>query len=115
MVASLVLSQGASGYVLMGRITGTVAAVATLLCCWGLAPFAKKAQRPSGTSEPLLRQLKRIRTNGRFVRVLGLYLLLWFGLQDKRTNPKKLLNRNPQNSLFQKNTLQSQLTFPHSK
>ena len=80
-VASLVLSQGASGYVLMGRITGTVAAVATLLCCWGLAPFVKKAQRPSGTSEPLQRQLKRIRTNGRFVRVLGLYLLLWFGLQ----------------------------------
>jgi GPH family glycoside/pentoside/hexuronide:cation symporter len=65
----------------MGRITGSIAAVSTLLCCWGLAPFAKKAQRPSGQSEPLRLQLQRIRGNGRFLRVLGLYLLLWFGLQ----------------------------------
>ena len=80
-VASLVLREGASGYLLMGRISGSVAAVSTLLCCWGLAPFAKRAQRPSGQSEPLAEQLKRIRANGRFLRVLGLYLLLWFGLQ----------------------------------
>ena len=80
-VASLVLNQGAAGYLLMGRITGSIAAVSTLLCCWGLAPFAKKAQRPSGQSEPLRLQLQRIRGNGRFLRVLGLYLLLWFGLQ----------------------------------
>ena len=80
-VASLVLNQGAPGYLLMGRITGSIAAVSTLLCCWGLAPFAKKAQRPSGQSEPLRQQLRRIRANGRFLRVLGLYLLLWFGLQ----------------------------------
>ena len=65
----------------MGQITGTIAAVATLLCCWGLAPYAKKAQRPSGNKEPLLQQLRRIRSNSRFLMVLGLYLLLWFGLQ----------------------------------
>lgn len=80
-VASLVLTNGADGYITMGRITGSIAAVATLVCCWGLAPFAKRAQRPSGGSEPVLRQLRRIRANPRFLMVLGLYLLLWFGLQ----------------------------------
>ena len=80
-VASLVLSDGAEGYLRMGRITGTIAAVATLACCWGLAPFAKRAQRPSNQSEPPLEQFKRIRSNPRFLMVLGLYLLLWFGLQ----------------------------------
>ena len=80
-VGALVLSDGSDGYLLMGRITGTIAAAATLICCWGLAPFAKRAQRPSGVSEPVLQQLKRIRSNPRFLMVLGLYLLLWFGLQ----------------------------------
>ena len=45
-VASLVLNQGAPGYLLMGRITGSIAAISTLLCCWGLAPLPK-AQRPA--------------------------------------------------------------------
>ena len=80
-VASLVLSDGADGYLRMGRITGTIAALATLACCWGLAPYAKKAQRPGGHAEPPLQQLRRIRANSRFLMVLGLYLLLWFALQ----------------------------------
>ncbi len=81
LVAYLVLREGGGGYLLMGQITGTIAAVATLLCCWGLAPYAKNAQRPSGNEEPPLQQLRRIRSNPRFLLVLGLYLLLWFGLQ----------------------------------
>ena len=81
LIAVFVLREGGGGYLLMGQITGTIAAVATLLCCWGLAPYAKKAQRPSGSKEPLLQQLRRIRSNSRFLMVLGLYLLLWFGLQ----------------------------------
>ena len=81
LVAYLVLREGGGGYLLMGQITGTIAAVATLICCWGLAPYAKKAQQPSGNEEPPLRQIKRIRSNPRFLLVLGLYLLLWFGLQ----------------------------------
>ncbi|QNI56096.1 glucose transporter [Synechococcus sp. BIOS-E4-1] len=80
-VASIVLTDGADGYLRMGRITGTIAALATLACCWGLAPFAKRAQRPSNQAEPVLEQIKRIRSNSRFLMVLGLYLLLWFGLQ----------------------------------
>ena len=80
-VASIVLSQGSDGYLLMGQITGTIASVATLLCCWGLAPFAKTAQRPIPNRDPLSQQLRRVMANPRFVRVLGLYLLLWFGLQ----------------------------------
>ncbi len=80
-VASIVLTDGADGYLRMGRITGTIAALSTLACCWGLAPFAKRAQRPSNQAEPALEQIKRIRSNPRFLMVLGLYLLLWFGLQ----------------------------------
>ena len=80
-VASLVLSDGADGYLRMGRITGTIASVATLACCWGLAPFAKRAQRPTNQAEPILDQLRRIRGNPRFLMVLGLYLALWFSLQ----------------------------------
>ena len=80
-VASLVLSDGADGYLRMGRITGTIASVATLACCWGLAPFAKRAQRPTNQAEPILDQLRRIRSNPRFLMVLGLYLALWFSLQ----------------------------------
>ena len=80
-VASLVLTDGADGYLRMGRITGTIASLATLACCWGLAPFAKKAARPAINAEPPLAQLKRIRSNPRFLKVLGLYLALWFGLQ----------------------------------
>ena len=47
LVAILVLREGGGGYILMGQIAGTIAACPTLLCCWGLAPFAKQAQRPS--------------------------------------------------------------------
>ena len=39
-VASVVLSDGGGGYLRMGQITGTIAAATTLLCCWGLAPYA---------------------------------------------------------------------------
>jgi GPH family glycoside/pentoside/hexuronide:cation symporter len=81
LVAFLVLREGGGGYILMGQIAGTIAAITTMLCCWGLAPFAKNAQRPSGSHEPPLQQFRRIRTNPRFIKVLGLYLLLWFGLQ----------------------------------
>ena len=80
-VASIVLTDGADGYLRMGQITGSIAALATLCCCWGLAPFAKRAQRPSNQAEPALEQFRRIRSNPRFLMVLGLYLLLWFGLQ----------------------------------
>ncbi|AII48616.1 GPH family sugar transporter [Synechococcus sp. KORDI-52] len=80
-VASVVLSDGGGGYLAMGRITGSIAAAATLLCCWGLAPYAKQAQRPVPNREAPMQQLKRVLANPRFRQVLGLYLLLWFGLQ----------------------------------
>ena len=46
-VAFLVLREGGGGYILMGQIAGTIAAVTTLLCCWGLAPFAKRPSAPA--------------------------------------------------------------------
>ena len=70
-VAVIVLREGGGGYALMGQITGSVAAAATLLCCWGLAPFAKRAQRPVPNSERPQQQLRRVMANPRFIRVLG--------------------------------------------
>ena len=80
-VASVVLTDGGGGYLRMGQITGTIASVTTLLCCWGLAPFAKRAQRPVANAESPMQQLRRVLANPRFRQVLGLYLLLWFSLQ----------------------------------
>ena len=34
------------GYFLMGKISGFIAVISTLISCWGLAPYAKKARRP---------------------------------------------------------------------
>ena len=36
----------------MGRVTGIIATFTTLIACWGLAPFAKKARKPTSQSEP---------------------------------------------------------------
>lgn len=80
-LGALLVSQGAEGYLRMGRVSGIVLTVFTLLCCWGLAPFARNCQRPTGHPEPIRRQLQRIAANPRFVTVVGLYLLLWCALQ----------------------------------
>lgn len=69
----------------MGLIGGLVVAVGTLACGWGLKPFAKHCQQPSGKKEPIKQQLLRISRNGRFLKVLGLYLLLWCALQLMQT------------------------------
>lgn len=55
--------------------------VGTLLSAWGMAPAARVCRRPSGAPAPITAQLGRIRRNGRFLRVVGLYLLLWGALQ----------------------------------
>ncbi len=80
-IASILTSKGVEGYISMGRITGAIAALTTLICCWGIAPFAKKAQKPTNNKEPVIKQLARIMKNARFLKVLCLYLLLWCGLQ----------------------------------
>ncbi len=80
-VASLLTNQGETGFIAMGRIAGTLATLATLLCCWGLAPFAKKAQRPKRHKEPFRLQIYRILQNPLFLKVLSLYLVLWCALQ----------------------------------
>ena len=80
-LGALLVSQGAEGYLRMGRVSGIVLTVFTLLCCWGLAPFARNCQRPTGHPEPIRRQLQRIAANPRFLKVVGLYLLLWCALQ----------------------------------
>ncbi len=84
-VAAGVLSKGDEGYLLMGRITGSIAIFTTLFSCWGLAPFAKKARKPLRQTEPLKIQIQRIIKNRLFIRVICLYLLLWCGLQLMQT------------------------------
>ena len=84
-IAARLLSESNSGYVSMGRITGAIATIATLISCWGLAPFAKKARKPVGHKETFRLQLKRILRNNLFLKVIGLYLLLWCGLQLMQT------------------------------
>ena len=80
-LGALLVGQGAPGYLRMGWVSGLLLTVFTLLCCWGLAPFARTCQRPKGQAEPLGRQLRRLGANPLFLKVLGLYLLLWCALQ----------------------------------
>ena len=84
-IAANILSRNESEYFLMGRISGITAALATLISCWGLAPFAKKARRPSTNKIPLKIQFKRIFHNHKFIKVISLYLLLWCALQLMQT------------------------------
>ena len=79
-VAAWLLSSGNNGFVQMGRITGLIATFATLVSCWGLAPFAKKARKPRLHAEPLNLQIKRIFNNNRFIKIICLYLMLWLSL-----------------------------------
>ena len=84
-VAAWLLSSGNNGFVQMGRITGLIATFATLVSCWGLAPFAKKARKPRLHAEPLNLQIKRIFNNNRFIKIICLYLMLWCSLQLMQT------------------------------
>tara|TARA_Y100001978_G_C23666427_1_gene421456 strand:+ start:47 stop:1384 length:1338 start_codon:yes stop_codon:yes gene_type:complete len=84
-IAANILSKNEFGYFTMGKLSGTIAAIATLLSCWGLAPFAKKARRPSKNIIPIKIQLKRIFQNQKFIKVITLYLLLWCALQLMQT------------------------------
>ena len=87
-IAGLVLnSEGLANnkYFLMGKISGFIAVITTLISCWGLAPYAKKARRPSGKAEPIKLQFKRIFNNKKFLKVISLYILLWCALQLMQT------------------------------
>ncbi|MGB5240023.1 MAG: MFS transporter [Prochlorococcaceae cyanobacterium] len=81
MLGALLVGYGAPGYLAMGVVAGAVMVVGTLLSAWGMAPAARVCRRPSGAPAPITAQLGRIRRNGRFLRVVGLYLLLWGALQ----------------------------------
>jgi len=84
-VGAICLTQGDEGYLTMGRISGTIVTVITLLSTWGLAPFAKIARRPINKIQPIKNQFKRILSNKIFIKVIYLYLLLWCGLQLMQT------------------------------
>ncbi len=74
-----------ASYAQLGLLSGLVISASTLACCWGIAPTARQAQQPNSSQGSTRRLLGRIGHNGRFVRVLGLYLLLWCALQLMQT------------------------------
>ena len=84
-VAALLIENPRYGYLAMGKVTGVIATIATLVSAWGLAPFAKKARQPIQKKESFILQLRRILNNNKFLTVIRLYLLLWCGLQLTQT------------------------------
>ncbi len=68
-------------YLPVGLVSGLIIAISALLCGWGLLPTARRCRRPESASGTTRRLLQRVWRNGRFLMVLGLYLLLWCGLQ----------------------------------
>ena len=74
-----------ANYWRMGLFSGLIITVCTLLCAWGIAPMARRCQQPTSERGSTRRLLKRVGGNGRFLRVLGLYLLLWCALQIRQT------------------------------
>ena len=77
--------QNSASYLQVGVISGLIITTSTLLCGWGIAPMARHCQRPEAHPGTTRRLLRRVRQNGRFLRVLGLYLLLWCALQIMQT------------------------------
>jgi len=73
--------RDASTYLPVGVVSGVIITASALLCGWGLLPAARRCQRPLAESGTTRRLLKRVGRNGRFLMVLGLYLLLWCALQ----------------------------------
>ena len=77
--------QNPLSYWRVGALSGVIITVCTLLCAWGIAPSARHCQQPQAERGTTRRLLQRVRNNGRFMRVLGLYLLLWCALQIMQT------------------------------
>ena len=68
-------------YLPVGLVSGLIIAVTALLCGWGLLPVARRCRRPVSSRGTTRKLLQRVGRNGRFLMVLGLYLLLWCALQ----------------------------------
>jgi GPH family glycoside/pentoside/hexuronide:cation symporter len=77
--------SNATSYWHLGLLSGLIISATTLICCWGIAPAARHAQQPTPSQGSTRRLLRRIGDNGRFLRVLGLYQLLWCALQLMQT------------------------------
>ena len=74
-----------AGYWRVGLLSGVIISVTTLICAWGIAPAALHCQRPVSEKGTTRRLLARVKSNGRVLMVLGLYLLLWCALQLMQT------------------------------
>lgn len=70
-----------SSYLPVGLVSGLIISASTLACGIGLLPAARRCQKPTSESGTTRRLLRRVIRNGRFLMVLGLYLLLWCSLQ----------------------------------
>ena len=81
----LIRVQTVENYFLIGKLSGIIVFLTTLISCWGLARFAKKARKPTGKAEAIMLQFKRIFSNKKFRKVIALYILLWCSLQLMQT------------------------------
>ncbi|MFM1812877.1 MAG: Na+/galactoside symporter [Cyanobacteriota bacterium] len=68
-------------YLPVGLVSGLIIALTALLCGLGLLPMARRCRRPVSAPGTTRKLLQRVGRNGRFLMVLGLYLLLWCALQ----------------------------------
>ena len=69
----------------MGRISGTIVTIITLLSTWGLAPFAKIARKPINKIKPIKNQFERILKNKIFRRSI-------FAIKDIKKGEKFLVS-----------------------
>ena len=74
-----------ASYWQVGLLSGTIISLCTLICAWGVAPVARHCQQPTSNRGTTRRLLRNIGRNHRFLKVLGLYLLLWCALQLMQT------------------------------
>jgi len=70
-----------ASYLPVGLVSGVIITASALLCGWGLLPMARRCRRPESSRGTTRRLVQRVGRNGRFLMVLGLYLLLWCALQ----------------------------------
>ncbi|MEB3176188.1 MAG: MFS transporter [Synechococcus sp.] len=73
--------DGAHGYLLMGCSAGLLLSLGSGLSAVGLAPASRACRRPQPQQASLLKQLRQLLPNRRFLQVVLLYLLIWGALQ----------------------------------
>lgn len=81
MLGAALSHQGANGYLKIGIAAGLILIGGSLVSAIGLAPAAARCQRPRPEGIEFWPQVRTLRGNGLFLRVVSMYLLMWGALQ----------------------------------